>query len=193
MHKTIILTTFILFIFLSNSYSQTNLAIIGKSKLDITELKLQIKAGLSNLTKDIPDQYIDRYGFKSQEEIEHAEIGEAIPVYSIKNNQLEFNSIWRIPIIVDGEFRALLTVESTKDKEYKIADFGARDLAKELQKKTKDYPLVGILRSYKLQSDFVIVSDSNKDLKFIPVKSEEIRLLQFEKVVELEGEFRNEE
>ncbi len=184
MLKTLILMLLLLVV---SSNAQNNIDLIDNCKLEITEFNSQIKLGLSNLTKDIPDDYIENYGFYSKSEIENAEIGDAIPVFSAKGNELIFTSTWRIPIIVGGNYRALLTVELSDKNEYKIVDFGAHVLAQEIQKKSQGYPFLGLLRSFKIQSDFVIVKDKEEGLEYIRVKSEEVNLLTFEEVLELIG------
>jgi hypothetical protein len=80
--------------------------------------------------------------------------------------------MWRVPVIVNGEYRALLNVQK-KDNEYKIADFGASVLAEDIQNvmnENKDKDVSGILRITAITSDFLIVRSGDKE-EYLPLTS----------------------
>jgi len=78
-------------------------------------------------------------------------------------NYLESTGEWRIPVMVNGENRIMMTVVKKKNK-WKIVELGARVLAGELQEfdrnlqlRSQDAPR--ILRVFQVQSDFLFLDD----------------------------------
>lgn len=116
------------------------------------------------------------YGFKNREEFKSATLGSPILVYTFSENffnegELNVNESlvstgeWRVPVVVNGEFRAFLTVANYEGK-WKVVDFGAAVLAKELggfEKGNPDDNKV-LLRCYQKKCDFLVLGDDSKSV-----------------------------
>ena len=124
------------------------------------------------------------YGFYNRDEFNDAFPGVLYKVYLInaREGATDFNMFtyneYRIPVIVKGAYRALLTI-SKRDDEWHIIDFGAVRLAKEMGEKIKSYEppysYEGVfLRIYGANCDFVALKKESDDVEsctFIPLQS----------------------
>lgn len=132
----IIKQTVILLIFLligsSNGYSQN-------STETENEINNFVKKNIKEVLIKIPINQEKQFGFNNREEFSKVEIGKALSfvIYN-KSSESELH-IWRVPIMVDGKYRALLTITKENDK-YAIADFGAATLAKDIKQRIDKYP-----------------------------------------------------
>jgi hypothetical protein len=151
----------ILLIFLSSGC-------FGQSSEDIK------KAAISELhvfLDRIPRNMEQSYGFQSRTEFEKAAIGEPVRVYKLAEGIITPTAEWRVPVIVDTLYRALLTVSF--DSLAEVVDLGAKSLASELQSYTRQGP-IGLLRVYSLQCDLIMCFDNPDDPQeygIIPMQS----------------------
>ena len=148
---------------------------IDKSEYSI--VKQIAKKELPMVLDKIPLGNELRYGFNNRNEFQLAEIGNPINYYSINNLELVKSPTITVPVIVNGEYKALASIDYVNDSLH-IVDFGANELAKEIQivqKENTNLSIVGLLRVYEISSDFVIMSKNNGNL-FIPLTSAKIYL-----------------
>ncbi len=160
---TLVLIYLFFFSFTGLSQSKSN----EKAKLNAF-----IKENISSVLNKIPQNKEQQFGFNNREEFDIATIGDALQLIHYGDTLNNENYIWRIPILVNGEYRALLTIYQDSNG-YKIADFGAAVLAKDIQQKINQNPnrtIYGILRIHSISGDFLIVKDDNTDI-YIPLTS----------------------
>ena len=139
-----------------------------------SKISLFVEANISTILNKIPDNYEPQYGFANRGEFDFVTVGKPIQLYTINDTVVYKQLQWRVPIIVNGEYRALLTVQKTGNK-YIIGDFGAAVLANDIQQKASKYldeNTICILRAYAIGSDFVIIKNSAGDI-LIPLTSAE--------------------
>ena len=130
-----------------------------------------IKNSMNLFLDSIPDRSLINYGINDRKEINRITIGKPIGVYNILNDNLYFSNTWRVPITINGEYRALFTVIANSTGEYKIVDFGATLLAKEFFNKRKNFDIKGLLRVYELRKDFFIYDVNKDEYEFIPIST----------------------
>lgn len=118
--------------------------------------------------RTIPSNIVKFYGIKDSSEFKSASAGVPIPVYYLDHDSLIFSNTWRVPLIINQEFRALFTVY-VENENYSIVDFGATLLAKEIQKYSNENPILGIFRVFSIQKDFFIIQNENLELNFDPI------------------------
>ena len=98
--------------------------------------------GVSSFLNLIPQGQEQDYGFNSRADFDKVIIGEPYQTYFVvkQANELLFadGNQWRVPLVVNGEFVALATVQ-LQDAKGQVVDFGATRLAKELQSFEKEY------------------------------------------------------
>ena len=138
----------------------------------ISDVKIFAERNLQSVLEKIPNNDEVSFGFNNREEFKQAELGSALEFIWYSETTDNSNKLWRIPVIVNGEYRALLNVQK-KDNEYKIADFGASVLAKDIQNvmnENKDKDVSGILRLTAITSDFLIVISVDKE-EYLPLTS----------------------
>ncbi|MCX6283605.1 MAG: hypothetical protein NTW31_05150 [Bacteroidetes bacterium] len=126
------------------------------------------KEQINSFIGDIPVNILPNYGFNNREEFKNVTFDAPFKVYTLKDSNIVFESSWRVPVVIDNEYRALLTVIQING-EYQVADFGARVLAGELFAK-KSVQTCGLLRVYELRSDFLIEATAGNQLQFVPVQ-----------------------
>ena len=133
-----IFIAFVLYFVLCNPfllYSQSNSQEQDKIQRTVSE-------NMHIFTDSIPNYLLPNYGFNNRNEIQKAIIENPIKVYTIKNKEIIPTNTWRIPISIDGEYRALFTVIKEDNGEYLLVDFGAIRLAKEIQKRINGSKLI---------------------------------------------------
>ena len=147
----------------------------------------------------IPGGSEQKYGFNNREEFPLATLGKPCQVFSLTGdffkeelrpgkNYLETTGEWRIPVMVNQENRAVLTLVKKKNK-WKVVSLGARVLARELQELEK-YPGLGqsenlrMLRVYQLQSDFLLEGDPFSSAVEITVYPMHSAVLNMQKIRE---------
>lgn len=155
--------------------------------LPTNEKDTVLKAARNELMQtlnQIPAGFESQYGFKNREEFNSASLNSILKVYFInskssdKELQILTSNEYRIPVIINNEYRALLTV-SKIDGDWHIVDFGAVALAKEIENYYNIVPSVIeneviFLRIYGINCDFITSkkADENFDTcKFYPLQS----------------------
>jgi hypothetical protein len=116
------------------------------------------------------------FGFASREQFQSATIDEVYRTISFTNefyqeqkltdkNYIRVQNEWRVPVLVDGDNRVLLTVFG-QDTSLNVVDIGGTLLAKELQIKSEGQSEKDkfILRVYPLAIDFVVFVAHGKTL-----------------------------
>jgi hypothetical protein len=163
--KKFLLLLFILCMIVMGSIAQTD----NRQKM-IKEAMNELQLWL----KKIPGGNEAGYGFTNRDEFSMATLGKPYQVFALTSdffkeeikpgkNYLEATGEWRIPVMVNQENRAVITVLNKKNK-WKIVGLGARVLARELQEFER-YPELTqnnglrLLRVYQLQSDFLFADD----------------------------------
>ncbi len=132
-------------------------------------LLLAAKNQIWSFTGVLPEQDLADYGFNSKAEFRRIRFDKPVWIYTLKDTIVAFTNTWRIPVTVDGEYRALLTIIK-EDGNYKAVDFGATVLARDYQAK-KTPNTIGLLRIYELRSDFLIEKKPDNQIQFIPVQN----------------------
>jgi hypothetical protein len=178
--------TFIIIIAISASaYSQQNKSDnLFKGYDQETDSVLKVaKSGIHSFIDNISDENLLDYGFNSKEEFAKIAFDKPIKIFNLKDNQLVFISTWRVPVMVDGEYRALLTIVK-ENNEYSAVDYGARVLAKELLLKKTD-KTCGLLRVYELKKDFIIEELSQNQFKFFPLQASEEKQYDLDDIINM--------
>ena len=148
--------------------------------VNIIEPQKMVEATMKPYLKAIPINLLSLYGISDTLEIQKAEVGTPIPVYYIDHDTLQFSNTWRVPLIINDQFRSLFTVYFDRDA-YLIVDFGAVVLAQDIQKYISSTPIVGLLRVFPLQRDYFISETKSKELLFDPIpvsKNQKIKLTE---------------
>ena len=167
------------FVFVISGCLQTNFFLINKNyNFNKRDKILQtVQNELPQILEEIPFGKEELYGFRNRNEFLNTTVDEPFQFYTLTDNKLKNTSSYRVPIIVENEFRALATVEYIKDTLH-IVDFGANILAKEIQgvcKENTKFKFIGILRIYNIHSDFLVMSNKQENL-FIPLTSAKLYL-----------------
>ncbi|MEO8147013.1 MAG: hypothetical protein ABI723_05210 [Bacteroidia bacterium] len=173
--KKIIITAIALVFILSN-FSFT---------ADETEKKV-IKSAQDNLQNSllkIPAGHEKDFGFKNREEFALCTVGSPYRVITFTKDFYEGEMVankkyivlqneWRIPVMVNGQNRILLTINANSDN-YNVVDMGGAALAKELQQRNNAGNHCYILRVYPLACDFLVVAEAPAftDVQCIPMTS----------------------
>jgi hypothetical protein len=121
------------------------------------------------------------YGFSDRQEFEQATVGQPVRMATINpqsvlaqanldHKLVEQLQVWRVPVLVKGDYRALLTVARVQGS-YRTVEIGAAGLAGELghfaqagiglQANQRTF----ILRIFQLRSDFVLVAADEAELE----------------------------
>jgi hypothetical protein len=114
------------------------------------------------------------FGFNNREEFSQSKIGVPYEVFTLATNFFDNEKIeegksyivstgnWRIPIVVNNKYKALLTVSKENNK-WRIVKIGAKGLARELDKFEQNHPSITdlkILRVFQLKGDFILTSQN---------------------------------
>jgi hypothetical protein len=134
----------------------------------------------------IPAGRETEYGFRNREEFLRASVETPVQVFTInpdsmrngidpKGNYLIPLYEWRVPVVVDGEFRSLITV-SMVNNTLKTVELGGESLAKEMMIfwGNEHAGCQALLRLYQLQCDFWILDRYGLGLEhgeFYPFRS----------------------
>ena len=149
-------------------------------KVNLEEPQKMVEETMKPFLKAIPSNLLPIYGISDTLEIQNAQVGTPIPVYYIDHDTLQFSNTWRVPLIINDQFRSLFTVYFDRDA-YLIVDFGAVVLAQDIQKYISSTPIVGLLRVFPLQRDYFISETKSKELLFDPIpvsKNQKIKLTE---------------
>ncbi len=151
----------------------------------------EIDKNLQSWLQKIPPGQENLYGFNNRNEFSLSELGIPYAVYTLSSdffnhiesgNFLEPTGEWRVPVVVNTQDRALLTV-IRENGNWKIVDLGASLLARELQKITQAQKSgnddLKILRVFQLQSDFLLLDDAELPadaIRVVPLHSAYLNL-----------------
>ncbi|MFI5252822.1 MAG: hypothetical protein ACHQQQ_10365 [Bacteroidota bacterium] len=177
--NTFIMNRKIITFFILVAIFTLNIIGFGKDKPD-NEIKELASAGFKFILDKIPAGSETNYGFNNRGEFSKVTVGAPFQVYTIVSESLKgklsssknyFVPIdeWRIPLVVDGQNRALLTA-APMNGEWKIVDFGAAGLASEIGEFDSKHPAVAstqrkiLLRIYPLQIDFLLYQSETAGL-----------------------------
>lgn len=133
----------------------------------------------SSLAK-VPEGLESNYGFADRSEFARATVGIPYQMFAVNPGRgtVEPMGSWRLPVLVDGAYRALLTVYK-KDGAYRFAEFGAAQLANDLgslersQVKNRTGIRRAIFRVFELKCDFLVIAWEDS-----PIESGDIHPLQ---------------
>lgn len=184
----ILLLIMLLSVFMLGLYAQSGRMIADeKVTPDIVEEVIKAaKAGLAERLEIIPKGEELLWGFNNRAEFALATIGRPYQMYTLnqkfysvsmlleKENYITPNGIWRVPVVVDGEYRTFLSV-SEDNGVWRASGIGGAELAREIaifEKSSivKEDTESGILlRVFKISSDFIVFSSNNGVLKAYPV------------------------
>jgi len=135
------------------------------------------------LIDNIPEANLNDYGFNNKAEFEKISFAPLIKIYTLKDTSIIFTNTWRVPVVVDNEYRSLLTIIN-EDGVYKAVNYGASILAKAfLAKKTNQ--TIGLLRVYELKSDFLMEVNTQNQLKFVPIENANSNLYDLTDIINL--------
>ncbi len=149
------------------------------------EINEKTKKSFFLFLDDIPSELLANYGINNKAEIKESTIGNPIAVYTIESDSLKFTNTWRIPLIIDNEFRTLFTMYKNSDNEYKVVDFGAVSLGKEFFNFGKETDFSAIIRVYQLRKDFFMFTDKRGEWKFRPIPAKERREYSLNELISL--------
>jgi hypothetical protein len=146
-------------------------------------------SGLPSFLDLIPVNREHDYGFENREEFDRAVVGRPIQMYLL-SDELSPLSIdeWRVPVLVDGAHRALLTVARV-DGLWRAVDFGAAVLARELGTFKSPGEKV-LLRCFQRQCDFVVIPAASRNAEGVeegrvyPLQSARLNLPALDKRAE---------
>ena len=144
---------------------------IGFGQLNI--ITKVVNEELISFLQKIPVGQENMFGFTNRGEFSQAEIGDPYEVFTLSLEFFDTKNIirnktyivstenWRVPIIVNNQHRALLTV-SKVNNQWSVVKLGAKALAEELDIFNKNHPSINesnILRVFQLKSDFILTSE----------------------------------
>jgi hypothetical protein len=117
----------------------------------------------------IPESLEQQHGFADRAEHALATVGRAYPVYTVSPAtpalELETTNTWRLPVLVRGQHRSMLTVAGTGRK-LRVVEIGAAALASQLgdleQRLGNPNGPRALLRVFQLGADFVLVAGGNE-------------------------------
>jgi len=154
-------------------------------QVNTEEAKKMVEVTMKPFLKAIPIDMLPYYNIGDTNDINKAVIENPIPVYYLENDSLKFSNTWRVPLNINDEYRALFTVLFSNEA-YSIVDFGAAVLAEDIQKYTKETPILGILRVFTLHKDYFIIKNETNELIFEPIpvyKNQKIPLSEIIKML----------
>jgi len=161
MKKTSLLL--LLFFLILQGYSQENA---------IQNLPAAVSGSLTEWLEKIPAGREALYGFQNRSDFSRASLGVPVQVFTLDDAfftqpgaapSLKSIGEWRIPVIVDRQNCALVTVVKINN-DWKIVDLGAHVLALELAAMQErftpaQFAEIKLFRVYPLQSDFLFYAD----------------------------------
>ena len=129
---------------------------------------------LLNWLEKIPTGEELNFGFNDRDNFKIAEIGTPYEIFTLNSDfftdgiintekqYIESTKIWRVPIVVNNQYKALLTVSNINNK-WEVVKIGAKGLANELKEFENNNPTVNesnILRIFQIKSDFILTSEN---------------------------------
>lgn len=151
-------------------------------QVNIIEPQKMVEETMKPFLKAIPVNLLPIYGISDTLEIQNAQVGTPIPVYYIDHDTLQFSNTWRVPLIINNQFRSLFTV-FFEHESYVIVDFGAVVLAQDIENYISSTPIIGLLRVFPLQRDYFITESSSKELLFDPIPVSKNQKLKLSEII----------
>jgi hypothetical protein len=171
----------ILFIFFFSSITPAS---TNTSDIDTNDIRLVATQQLATWLDKIPIGQEQHFGFADRDEFAAATIGTPVHTFyfadelETKVNELLVPSFeWRVPVLVNNEYRALLTVAPVEGV-LNIVDLGAAGLARELGTQTGHKNV--LLRSFKAKCDFLVADHNGKGIMLMPLQSARRNLRQLD-------------
>jgi hypothetical protein len=141
----------------------------------VKEVTDAAEKGFQAYLEKIPVGQESNYGFNNREEFARVKTGKPYQIIILKKefftdpeltgeDYLQPLNEWRVPLMVDRENRAFLTV-AMANGQFKAVGLGAAGLAREVGEFEKEQPssrhFGEILRVHKMTSDFLLLSDED--------------------------------
>lgn len=154
---------------------------------DLAEIVGAAAEGWQRFSRLVPWDDLAGYGFRSLDELAAVELGAPVEIHAFAHERfvdstagdealVTFTGHWRVPLLVQGEFRAFVTV-TEQDGRLTAVEFGAAGLAGELEKYRRglasDQQLV-LVRYYLQSADFVGIKRMHEPMAsgiFYPLRS----------------------
>ncbi|MCK9220710.1 MAG: hypothetical protein PHF97_12300 [Bacteroidales bacterium] len=154
---------FLLFFLILQGYPQES---------TIQNLPAAVSGTLTEWLEKIPAGSEGLYGFQNRSDFSRASLGVPVQVFTLNDDffthpgtqpSLKSTGEWRIPVVIDHENCALVTVVKI-NSDWKIVDLGAHLLAQELAAMQAHFTPaqfneIKLFRVYPLQSDFLFYAD----------------------------------
>jgi hypothetical protein len=113
--------------------------------VDRARLDADSAQAVASWIRGLPADALRGIGFTSPAEAEAIQMGRPYGAFTVhKGPWLEFEGIWRVPVLVDGEYRSMADVKPDGDG-YVLSALGATCLASRLAEREKDAVLSGAL------------------------------------------------
>ena len=148
--------------------------VFGQQTNQINIVKNAANTQLGDYLNKIPIGKEKLFGFDNRGDFSQAEIGIPYEVVTLSSDFFDNEKVkrdknyiistgnWRVPIIVDHEYKALLTVSKENNK-WSVVKIGAKGLANELERFEQNHPSINtlnILRVFQLKGDFILTSQN---------------------------------
>jgi len=157
-----------------NTFSDTNS--VQKNELRVTpKMAKEMESNICMFLKNVPEEMLKNFGVKNMSQLLNSQLGKPIPMYVLDNEELKFTGLWRMPILSENEFIALATIKLTDEEQYEVIDFGATKLAKIISNYEHKDMIIGILRIFKQNTDYLYIQKENRDVfvKMFDLKGKE--------------------
>lgn len=141
----------------------------GDSSFTDESVRTVARSSLADFLHKIPSGRESRYGFLQRDEFSRASLGTPLRVYTVSPDSLSGDADnpsnhpvavdqWRVPVLIDGKPRSLLTV-AVVDGALKAVELGAAALAREFGEFDDTYPGMrrALFRLNQLQCDFIML------------------------------------
>lgn len=126
---------------------------------EIQAMKQYASTNLVDILNNIPQGEEDNYGFQNRNELTQASLGLPYQEYDMDKEQP--TGYWRVPVMVDGENRALLRLKNTAEG-WAFSGLGGADLARNLEDHENNMVIEGktlssgrIVRDFSMRCDYV--------------------------------------
>lgn len=145
---------------------------------DAIRVRSVAAVGLRAFLERVPAGREHAYGFVARHEFNEAEVGEPYRVFMLNEEEVLHDlppalvplDEWRVPVLVRGDVRVLLTVGMVGG-EWRVVELGARELARELaalELRHAAAPRVvrrGILRLFRLPCDVLLMGEPDRPME----------------------------
>lgn len=138
--------------------------------VDEDALRAAVQPQLAAYLDAIPDGQEETFGFHSRDEFDQCTLGKPFAMFELQRGpKAVFLNYWRIPVLVDGAYRALADVQ-LRERKYVLTAIGAAQFAPQLEAQATTMGIVepkstataAILRTFAPFDDFIV---SPSDLK----------------------------